>query len=87
MKAEWFVSKVAGPRLAGALAVSYLLSQRAPLSSTVRVALVAEAARPVQTPPVKVGGGAQFEEVVRTAVANCWGCTQKRFKQLMLKEC
>ena len=61
--------------LAGALAVGCLSSQRetgAPLSLTARAALVAEAARPVQVPPVKVGG-AQFKEVVRAAVVNCWG--------------
>ena len=51
MKANWFVSRVAGLGLAGALAVGCLSSQRetgAPLSLTARAALAAEAARVVR---------------------------------------
>ena len=51
MKAKWFVSRVAGLGLAGALAVGCLSSQRetgAPLSLTARAALAAEAARVVR---------------------------------------
>ena len=51
MKANWFVSRVAGLALAGALAVGCLSSQRetgAPLSLTARAALAAEAARVVR---------------------------------------
>ena len=51
MKAKWFVSRVIGLGLAGALAVGCLSSQRetgAPLSLTARAALAAEAARVVR---------------------------------------
>ena len=51
MKAKWFVSRVAGLGLAGALAVGCLSNQRetgAPLSLTARAALAAEAARVVR---------------------------------------
>ncbi|GAA4024716.1 hypothetical protein GCM10022409_05870 [Hymenobacter glaciei] len=51
MKAKWFVSRVAGLGLAGALAVGCLSSQHetgAPLSLTARAALAAEAARVVR---------------------------------------
>ena len=51
MKAKWFVSRVTGLGLAGALAVGCLSSQRetgAPLSLTARAALAAEAARVVR---------------------------------------
>ena len=51
MKAEWFISRVIGLGLAGALAVGCLSSQRetgAPLSLTARAALAAEAARVVR---------------------------------------
>jgi micrococcal nuclease len=51
MKAKWFVSRVAGLGLAGALVVGCLSSQREtsePLSLTARAALAAEAARVVR---------------------------------------
>ena len=51
MKAKWFVSRVIGLGLAGALVVGCLSSQRetgAPLSLTARAALAAEAARVVR---------------------------------------